>query len=50
MGKYLNNLIIKDISKNKIEIAHKEIKLTFYTPNRLCFGGQKLFFQRNQKL
>ena len=45
-GRYLNDLIIKDISKNKIEIAHRKIKLTFYTPNRLCYWRAKTFLSK----
>ena len=45
-GRYLNDLILKDISKNKIEIVHREIKLTFYTPNRLCYWRAKTFFSK----
>tara|TARA_A100001015_G_C14967861_1_gene703791 strand:- start:376 stop:1194 length:819 start_codon:yes stop_codon:yes gene_type:complete len=45
-GRYFNDLILNNISKNKIEIVHGELKLIFYTPNRLCYWRAKTFLSK----
>ena len=49
-GRYLNDLIIKDISKIKFKLFIEKLNLLFILQIDYAIGGQKLFFQRNQKL
>ena len=50
-GRYLNDLIIKDISKNKIQIVHKKLNLLFILKSIMLLEGKNFFKgTRNYKL